>query len=187
MILLQLFFEFFKVGLFSIGGGLATLPFLYDISNTLGWFTHGDIANMIAIAESTPGAIGINMSTYAGFVTAGIPGSIIATLGIVTPSVIIIIIIAKFLSKFNENKYVKSAFYGLRPAVTALIALAAYEVIKVTLLNIDTFTATGNILKLINLKATILFFLFLIAIRKFKVHPIIYITLGAFIGIIFRF
>nr|WP_302597191.1 chromate transporter [uncultured Cellulosilyticum sp.] len=187
MIYLTLFYEFFKIGLFSIGGGLATLPFLYDLIDRYHWFSSDMLLDMIAISQSTPGPIGVNMSTYAGFVTAGIPGSIIATLGIVTPSVIIIIIIAKFLSKFNENKYVKSAFYGLRPAVTALIALAAYEVIKVTLLNIDTFTATGNILKLINLKATILFFLFLIAIRKFKVHPIIYITLGAFIGIIFRF
>ena len=90
MILLQLFFEFFKVGLFSIGGGLATLPFLYDISNTLGWFTHGDIANMIAIAESTPGAIGINMSTYAGYQVDGILGGIVATIGLITPSVIIL-------------------------------------------------------------------------------------------------
>ena len=107
MILLQLFFEFFKVGLFSIGGGLATLPFLYDISNTLGWFTHGDIANMIAIAESTPGAIGINMSTYAGYQVDGILGGIVATIGLITPSVIIILVIARLLKKFKENKLVQ--------------------------------------------------------------------------------
>lgn len=187
MIYFTLFYEFFKIGLFSVGGGLATLPFLYDLIDRYHWFSSDMLLDMIAISQSTPGPIGVNMSTYAGFVTAGIPGSIIATLGIITPSVIIIIIISKFLSKFNENKYVKSAFYGLRPAVTALIALAAYEVIKVTLLNIDDFAATGNLLNLINLKATLLFIIFLIAIRKFKVHPIIYIILGAFIGIIFKF
>lgn len=187
MIYFTLFYEFFKIGLFSIGGGLATLPFLYNLADRYNWFNSDMLLDMIAISQSTPGPIGINMSTYAGFVTAGIPGSIIATLGIVTPSVIIIMVIANFLGKFNENKYVKSAFYGLRPAVTALIALAAYEVIKVTLLNLDRFTATGNILLLINLKATILFILFLIAISKFKAHPILYIILGAFIGIIFKF
>ena len=92
--------------LFSVGGGLATLPFLYNLSDTMGWFTHGDVANLIAIAESTPGAIGINMSTYAGYLVAGIPGGIIATLGLVTPSIIIILIIANLLNKFQDNKYV---------------------------------------------------------------------------------
>lgn len=187
MIYFTLFYEFLKIGLFSVGGGLATLPFLYDLIDRYHWFNSDMLLDMIAISQSTPGPIGVNMSTYAGFVTAGISGSIIATLGIITPSVIIIMIIAKFLSRFNENKYVKSAFYGLRPAVTALIALAAYEVIKVTLLNIDLFAATGNLLTLINFKATLLFIIFLIAISKFKLHPIIYIVLGAFIGIIFKF
>ena len=94
MIYLQLFWEFFKAGLFSVGGGLATLPFLYDISDRLGWFTHAQIADMLAISESTPGPIGVNMATYAGFTSAGIPGGVVATLGLVTPSVIVILIIA---------------------------------------------------------------------------------------------
>ena len=92
-------YEFFKTGLFSVGGGLATLPFLYEMSDKTGWFSHADIADMIAISESTPGAIGINMSTYAGFKTAGIPGGILATLSLAAPSVIIILIIAKFLKE----------------------------------------------------------------------------------------
>lgn len=187
MIYLTLFYEFFKIGLFSIGGGLATLPFLYDLADRYNWFSADMLLDMIAISQSTPGPIGVNMSTYAGFITAGIPGSIIATLGIVTPSVIIIIIIANFLTKFNENQYVKSAFYGLRPAVTALIALAAFEVIKVTLLNFDAFAVSERIIDLINLKATALFIIFLIAIFKFKLHPIVYIIIGAFVGIIFKF
>ena len=101
--LLRLMFEFFKTGLFSVGGGLATLPFLYEMSDKTGWFTHADIADMIAISESTPGAIGINMSTYAGYKTAGIPGGILASLSLAAPSVIIILIIARFLKKFRDN------------------------------------------------------------------------------------
>ena len=111
MIYLRLFYEFFKVGLFSVGGGLATLPFLYDISDTTGWFTHGQLADMLAISESTPGPIGINMATYVGFTTGGIPGAVIATVGIITPSIIVILLIAKFLQAFRDNKYVKGAFY----------------------------------------------------------------------------
>ena len=126
MIYLRLFYEFFKAGLFSIGGGLATLPFLYDISDTTGWFTHGQLADMLAISESTPGPIGINMATYVGFTTGGIPGAVIATVGIITPSIIVILLIAKFLQAFRDNKYVKGAFYGLRPASTGLITAAGF-------------------------------------------------------------
>ena len=116
-IYILLFLEFFKTGLFSIGGGLATLPFLYDIADKYPWFDRAVLADMIAVSESTPGPIGINMATYVGYETGGILGGILATVALVLPSVIIIIIIAKFLNKFNENKIVKSAFYGLRPAV----------------------------------------------------------------------
>ena len=121
MIYLRLFYEFFKVGLFSVGGGLATVPFLTDIAERTGWFTAGDLANMLAISESTPGPIGVNMATYVGFHTGGIPGGIIATLGLITPAVIVITIIVGFLKKFRESRVVDSVFYGLRPASTALI------------------------------------------------------------------
>ena len=117
---LQLFFEFFKAGLFAVGGGMATIPFLYDISDKTGWFTHAQLTDMIAISESTPGPIGVNMATYVGFTSAGIPGSVIATLGLITPSIIVILIIAGFYNAFKNNKYVQSAFYGLRPASTGL-------------------------------------------------------------------
>ena len=112
----KLFWEFFKAGLFAIGGGMATVPFLQEMGDATGWFTSAELADMIAISESTPGPIGVNMATYVGNVTAGIPGGIIATLGLVTPSVIIILIVATVLKKFRDNKYVNSAFYGLRPA-----------------------------------------------------------------------
>ena len=121
MTLLLLCYEFFKTGLFAIGGGLATLPFLYEISDRYGWFSHADIADMIAISESTPGAIGINMSTYAGYTTGGIMGGILASLSLAAPSVIIILIVARFLEKFRDSRYVNRAFYGLRPASIAMI------------------------------------------------------------------
>ena len=105
MIYLRLFYEFFKAGLFAVGGGMATLPFLYDISDSTGWFTHSQLADMIAVSESTPGPIGVNMATYVGYTTGGIPGAVIATLGLITPSIIIILIIAKALQAFRQSKY----------------------------------------------------------------------------------
>ena len=124
MMLLRLFWEFFKIGLFAVGGGMATIPFLYDLSDRTGWFTHTQLADMIAISESTPGPIGVNMATYVGYEMSGIPGSIFTTLGFVAPSIIIIIIVSLFLQRFRENRYVESAFYGLRPASSGLIASA---------------------------------------------------------------
>ena len=127
MTILRLMLAFFKTGLFSVGGGLATLPFLYEMSDQTGWFSHADIADMIAISESTPGAIGINMSTYAGYKTAGVPGGILASLALATPSVVIILIIARFLKKFRDNPNVEGAFYGLRPASIAMITAPLYS------------------------------------------------------------
>ncbi|MBO6000005.1 MAG: chromate transporter, partial [Lachnospiraceae bacterium] len=141
--LLRLIYEFAKTGLFSVGGGLATLPFLYEMSDKTGWFSHADIADMIAISESTPGAIGINMSTYAGYKTAGVPGGILASLALAAPSFIIILIIAKFLVKFRDNRYVEGAFYGLRPASRAMITVACIHVAKVAIVDLDLFKATG--------------------------------------------
>ena len=136
MIFLQLFYEFFKTGLFAVGGGLATLPFLNEICQKYDWFTEQMLADMIAISESTPGPIGINMATYAGYQAAGVLGSVVATCSLVAPSIIIIVLIARFLSKFNEHPLVKSAFSGLRPAVTGLIAAAAVSVMKMGVLMI---------------------------------------------------
>ena len=129
MIYLILFLEFFKVGLFTIGGGLASLPFLYELAEKYTWITKPMIADMIAISQSTPGPIGINMATYVGFKSGGILGGIIATFATVLPSFITIIIIANFLNKFKNSKLVDSAFKGLRPTVTGLIAVAWFEII----------------------------------------------------------
>lgn len=191
MIYLQLFFEFFKTGLFAVGGGMATLPFLYDMADKTGWFTSGQLADMIAVSESTPGPIGVNMATYVGFTTAGIGGAITATLGLVIPSIIIIIIISYFLKSFRENKYVDAAFYGLRPASTGLIAAAGMTVVTITLLQMDLFKSSGKILDLFNWKSLILAIIIYLLSNNIKqtkkLHPVFFIAGSAIVGIIFGF
>ena len=187
-IILNLMAEFAKTGLFSIGGGLATLPFLYEMSSSHpGWFSHADVADMIAVSESTPGAIGINMSTYAGFKTAGIPGGILATIGLAIPSVIIILIIAKFLEKFRTNKLVEGAFYGLRPASIAMITMAGINVARVSLINLPLFQSTGALGDLFLWKAIALGVVLFIAQKKLKWHPAVFIVASAVIGILLKF
>ncbi len=187
MTYLLLFYEFFKTGLFAVGGGLATLPFIYDIASRYPeWMSLNDISNMVAVSESTPGPMGVNMATYTGFTTAGVLGSVLATVGLVLPSLIIIIIIAHYLQKFEESKLVKSAFYGLRPAVAGLIAVAAFQVIKASVLTLDKFLSEGGIMNLIDLRGLIIFVvaLILLYIKPLKkVHPIVYILCGAAVGI----
>ena len=188
MLYLQLFFEFFKTGLFSVGGGLATLPFLYEMSDKTHWFTHADIADMIAISESTPGAIGINMSTFAGYKTAGYPGGILATVALATPSLIIILIISGFLKKFQDSRMVQNALYGLRPASIAMITAAGLNVAKVALVNIDAFVSSRNPTDLFVWKAVLLGILLFAGQKAFpKIHPIAFIALSAAAGILFRF
>ena len=193
MIYLRLFWEFFKTGLFAVGGGMATIPFLYEMADKTGWFTHMDLANMIAVGESTPGPIGVNMATYVGFLTGGVygvPGSIIgavvATIGLVTPSVIVILIVAAILKSFRNNKYVEYAFYGLRAASTGLIAAAGLSVVKITLLH----TENTNLLEMLNWKgivlAIVLWLLTNVVGKTKKLHPIVFIGLSAIVGIMFQ-
>jgi len=186
--ILQLFIEFFKAGLFAVGGGMATIPFLYDISDKTGWFTHAELTNMIAISESTPGPIGINMATYVGFTSGGVPGSIVSTLGLITPSIIVILIIAGFLKAFKDNKYVQSAFYGLRPASTGLIAAAGLSVAAMVVLDKAAFAATGSILDLVNLPSIVLMmvlYYFTAKCKKTKgLHAAAFIAASAVIGIV---
>ena len=187
MIYIKLFLVFFKIGLFSIGGGLATIPFLQEIVWKYGWITSQDLLDMIAISESTPGPIGINTATFVGYKTAGALGGIIATIGIVTPSLTIITIIAHYFGKINEKPIVQAGFYGLRPAVIGLIGAAAFEVAKVSLFNIDAFLKTHSISTLFNIKAIVLFGIILYLMKKYKRHPIIYLIGAAIVGIIFKY
>lgn len=191
MILLRLFWEFFKTGLFAVGGGMATLPFLQEMGASTGWFTAGQLADMVAVSESTPGPIGVNMATYVGFTTAGIGGAVVATLGLVTPSVIIILIIAALLKNFRNNRYVDAAFYGLRPASSGLITAALLSLIAIALLHVDLFRETENLLDLVDLKSLILAAVLLVLTRWVKptkkLHPIVFILASAVIGAVFSF
>lgn len=187
MILIRLFLEFFKVGLFAVGGGAATIPFLYNISDKTHWFTHTDLANMIAISQSVPGAMGINMATYVGYATHGILGAITSTIGIIVPSIIIILVVARVLVKFKENKRVEDCFYGLRPASTGLLLAAGFEIVKISILTLNKYTETYNIVDLVSIRALILAGILFFFIRKYKKSPIFYIITSAIIGIIFNF
>ena len=187
--LLLLAWEFFKTGLFAIGGGLATVPFFYDIANRYDWLDAAIIPDMIAISESTPGPIGVNMATYAGYNAAGIPGALTATLFLVLPSMIIIIIVSKVLAKFAKNPYVDGVFYTLRPAVTAMIAAAFWNVLTKSVVNLgalDGFTFS-RFFDLINPVALILAVAVFFATNLWKkLHPIVFILAGAAVGIIFK-
>ncbi|MBC8532812.1 chromate transporter [Yeguia hominis] len=186
MIYLRLFWEFFQAGLFAIGGGMATLPFLYDISDRTGWYTHAQLADMIAVSESTPGPVGVNMATYVGFTSGGVLGAGIATLGLVAPSIIVILMIAGFLKAFRENRFVNSAFYGLRPASVGLIAAAVVPIFQISILNLETFSITHEILQLFQWPYLLLAVLVFFLMRKFsKIHPIVFIGASAVAGIVF--
>ena len=191
MIYLRLFWEFFKTGLFSVGGGMATVPFLYKMSEKTGWFSASQLADMIAVSESTPGPIGVNMATYVGYTTAGVAGSLLATLGLVTPEIIVILLIAKILERFRQNRYVDAAFYGLRSCSVGLIAAAAMLVIKISLFNTELFAQTGRIPDLLRPKAMILAAVVLVATRWIKplkkLHPVWFIAFSAVVGIVFSF
>lgn len=187
MIYIILFLEFFKVGLFTIGGGLASLPFLYELSEKYTWITKSMIADMIAISQSTPGPIGINMATYVGFKAGGIFGAIVSTFSIVLPSFIIIILVANFLNKFKTSKLVDSAFKGLRPVVTGLIAVAWFEIIKISIIDLNKFLQTKNLFNIsINFKALMVFLFIFLLTKKFDKHPIVFIGTGALLGIILK-
>ncbi len=192
MLYIKLFWEFFKTGLFAIGGGMATIPFLYDMADSTGWFTRTDLANMIAVSESTPGPIGVNMATYVGFVSGmnnggtleALLGAVTATIGLITPSVIVILIVAAVLKSFRNNPYVNHAFYGLRPASTGLIAAAGISVV------VSNLFLNGQIgLNSVNWKGWILAAVLWLLTNKVKktkgLHPIVFIGLSAVAGILF--
>ena len=193
MIYLQLFYEFFRTGLFAIGGGLATLPFLYNLSDKTGWFTHTDLTNMIAVSESTPGPIGVNTATYVGFTVKGLPGAIVATLGLVAPSIIIILIIACFLKAFRNSRLVDSAFYGLRPASTGLIAAAGIPVLVTSILTVDSLYAllsggiTVSMIKWPAVALAVVIYVLTNHVKKTKgLHPILFIAFAAVVGVVFH-
>ncbi len=181
---LQLFWEFFKTGLFAVGGGLATLPFLANIADKTGWFTRELLADMVAVAESTPGPLGVNTAVFAGFTCAGILGAIIAVLGLVTPSIIVIIIVAKVLQAFRDNQYVNTIFMCLRPASLGLITVSMLSVCQVAFLNNEYMDLVSRI----NWKGIVWAAVLLVCTQCIpktkKLHPIVWIFASAVMGIL---
>ena len=191
MIYLRLFYEFFKTGLFAVGGGLATLPFLTDMGERTGWFSPGDLADMVAISESTPGPLGVNMATYVGFHTGGVLGGIIASLGLIAPALIITLIVGMFLKKFRQSRGVDAVFRGIRPASVGLMTAAFLQVCSIALMNHEVLIPQYGVVK------TELFYWPAIALAVVvfvclqlkpleKVHPIVFIALSAAAGILFQ-
>ena len=191
MILLRLFWEFFKTGLFAVGGGMATIPFLSEMAERTGWFTQSMLADMIAVAESTPGPIGVNTATYVGYTVSGVVGGVVATLGLVLPSFLIILIVAAFLKAFRSNRYVERVFYGIRPASVGMIAAACVAVMRLCLVNTAAFQEGSALSTLLNWKGLALFFV-VWALTNFvkqtkKLHPVVFIAASAAVGIVFKF
>ena len=184
MLYLRLFWEYFKTGLFAVGGGLATLPFLSELAERTGWFTQAQLADMIAVAESTPGPIGVNVATYVGFTIGGVPGAVIATLGLVTPSFLVILIVAAFLRTFGENRFIKSVFSCLRPASTGLITAAGISVAAVTFRNPEaTSLFAGWDVGSLILAAVLIVFTRCIPKTK-TLHPLVWVLVSAVAGIL---
>ena len=195
MILLRLFWEFFKTGLFAVGGGMATVPFLQDISAKTGWYTSGQLADMIAVSESTPGPLGVNMATYVGYTVGsqqlggagmGVVGAIVSTLGLIFPSIVVILIIGYFLKRFRDSKLVDSALYGLRPASVALISAAGVDIVLFAILRVDSIYQIGK--ASLSWKAAVLALAVFagtnLVPRLKKIHPIWFIFFSAVAGIL---
>lgn len=186
MIYLRLFWEFFKTGLFSVGGGLATLPFLSKMGTAYGWFTQDELANMLAVSESTPGPIGVNMATYVGNTVGGILGGILTTVSLVLPSYLVVLAVSKVMNRFRDNCYVQGAMKTLRPASVGMVSAAVIGVLQSVLLNMDAVMALQwN--SMVAVPSLLLFLLLLGFYYKFqKLHPIVILGIGAVCGIVFR-
>ncbi|MCL2856316.1 MAG: chromate transporter [Oscillospiraceae bacterium] len=185
MIYLFLFLEFLRMGVFAFGGGLATLPFIYELSGRTGWFTAEDVSFMVALAETTPGAIAVNMATYAGFQAAGVLGGAVATLGLTLPPIVIVGLVCKVVDRFRESWQLQAGLEGVRPAVLALITLALLMLARMTLLHqVDLAPAVGEWAALVNWQAILLFGLALAGMLKYKKHPALYIGAGAVAGLL---
>ncbi len=189
MSLLQLAFTFFYIGLFTIGGGVVAITLMQQSIVSAGLISQEQFFNMVAVSESTPGPLGINMATYIGYELYGVPGALVVTGAQVLPSIIIILIIARFLKSFNDNPFVKGSLAFLRPVTTGLILVPVVQVITFTLINVpDSFKALASLAAwkdLFNWISLAAYAVFTFLLFKVKLHPIFVIILGAVFGIIF--
>jgi chromate transporter len=186
LIYLRLIWEFLKIGAFAFGGGMATIPFLQDLAERTGWFTQEQLADMIAVSESTPGPIGINIATYVGFTTAGVLGSVCATLSVVAPGFACMLIIARLYDRFRTSEIAERTFYGLRPASAGLISAALYALALITLVSPGKAGWAFFNLKPLALAAVLFALTNLVKPIK-SAHPVFLIAASAIIGAIARF
>ena len=183
MKLLFLLANFFKIGLFAVGGGLATLPFLFEMAdNSGGWLTRPMVGDMLAVAQSLPGAIGINLASYTGFRYAWIPGAYTAAISLAIPSIIIIIIVARMLQAFKESAIVKRVFAGFRPAAAGLLSAAGFGAIALSLWNAAAPVWYASL----RWKETLIFAVLFFLVYKFNKHPIVYIAAAGAVGVILK-
>jgi len=196
MIYLQLFWSFFKIGAFSFGGGYAMIPLIQKEIQSHGWMEAKEFADIVAVSQMTPGPLAVNAATYVGVKTAGVLGSAFATLGVSLPSFILIIIIANFLIKFKESRIVNSALKGIRPITIGLISSAVIFFANMSIFTIDL--SFNSIKRLFGGEfagffqkvqfypgALLIFVVILVAVKKFKMHPILAVACSAVLGIIF--
>lgn len=188
--LLLLYIEFFKIGVFAVGGGLATLPFLFLMANDrftfirqTGWLSTEQIGNFLAIAQCSPGAVGVNVCAQTGFLYGGISGLMVAAIGLISPAIIIISVIAGALQSLKKNKVSIAVFSGLRPAATGLLTAAGLGVWRLALYNGIT-AGNGAWHGIIRWRESLVCLVIYLLIVKFKGHPVIYVALGAVTGII---
>jgi chromate transporter len=173
---------FFRMGLFAVGGGLATLPFLFQMAGAYDWLSPEMVGNYLAIAQSAPGPVGVNMAALTGFQYSGVSGSVLAVSGLISPAIVVILIVARMLQSFKENKIVVSVFTGLRPAAAGLLAAAGFGVWKLTLWNTDAVRWR----ELFRWKESLLFILLFGAIFRFKLHPLWYVLIAGAAGLVFK-
>jgi len=190
---LLLYLEFFKIGLFAVGGGLATLPFLFHLAGDrftfikhTGWLSSEQIGNFLAIAQCAPGAIGVNMAAQTGFLYGGTTGSIIAALGLISPAIIVITAVSKVLQAIKTNKTVELVFRGLRPAAAGLLCAAGWSAWKLTLYNSAAMAAGLAWHEILRWREGIIVIVLIFLVLKLKKHPVIYIALGAAAGVLLK-
>ncbi|MDN5276427.1 MAG: chromate transporter [Clostridiales bacterium] len=186
---LELLVTFFKIGLFTIGGGYAMIPLIQQEIVNHGWLTFKETIDVIAISEMTPGPFAINAATFVGVKTGSIPGATFATVGVVLPSFIIVTLVAKYSARFKDQPLLQYALYGLRPAVIGLIASAAFLIARTTFFmtpngSVCIFADIRNVLKMVNWRAVLIFVVAIIASLKYKIHPILLIVLSGVLGVI---
>lgn len=186
MILVLLCMEFAKIGFFSLGGGYATLPFLYHMSEVYGWFSPLELSRMLAISSITPGPVGLNVATFAGFKTAGILGSVVATMSIMLPSFLMVVIISKMLKKFKDSPYLDSVMYALRPATAAMLGAVGVRLFKDAIIRNIDFSGINllNLQNYLDLKGFLLLFILFLISLKIKKDPLIFLAYGAIAGIL---